>query len=81
MAQSLTKKQLKDIPVIPAGAEFASQLNRDGFASFPQNRFHQWQIAQQAGTAVALDHLVYGAAEVDIDNVEATILAHLGGFG
>ena len=40
-----------------------------------QNRLHQRQIAQQARAAVALHHLIHRAAEVDVDNVEAQVLA------
>ncbi len=46
-----------------------------------QNLLHQRQIAQQAGAAVAFHDLVHRAAEIDVDNVEAQILADLGGVG
>ena len=46
-----------------------------------QQTLHQRQIAQQAGAAVALDHLIHGAAEVDIEDIEAQVLADARGIG
>ena len=53
----------------------------DGRAHFAQQSLHQRQVAQQAGAAVALDHFIDRAAEVDIENVEAEILADARGVG
>ena len=67
--------------IVPAGAVLHGERDGDGGADFAQQAFHQRQIAQQAGAAVALDHFVDGAAEVEIEDVEAQILADAGGFG
>ena len=45
-----------------------------------QKSLHQRQIAQQAGAAVALHHFVHRAAEIDVDDVEAQILADARGI-
>ena len=67
--------------IVPAGAELHGERNRDGGADFAQHPLHQRQIAQQAGAAVALHHLVHRAAEVDIEDVEAQVLADARGVG
>ncbi len=67
--------------IVPAGAELHGERDGDGGAYIAQQRSDQRQVAQQAGAAVALDDFVDGAAEVEIEDVEAEILADAGGVG
>ena len=67
--------------VVPSGAEFHRQRNGNGRLHGAQKSFDQRQIAQQAGTAIAPDHFLHRAAEVDIDVIEAQILAIPRGIG
>ena len=67
-------------PVVPAGAELDGQRNGDGRAHFAQQPLHQRQVAQQPGAAVALHDLINGAAEVEIHNIEAQVLADARGI-
>ena len=57
-----------------SGIEMAARTCRS-------RRLDQRQVAQQARAAVALHHLVHRAAEVDIDDVEAQVLADARGVG
>ena len=50
-------------------------------AHLAQKPFDQRQIAQQSRAAVALHHFLHRAAEVDIDDIEAQILADARGVG
>ena len=67
--------------VIPTGAIFQRERNRDGGTHRAQQLLHQGQVAQQARSAVALDDLIHRTAEVNIQNVEAKILADARGIG
>ena len=69
------------VVIAPAGAVLHGERDGDGGADFAQHAFHQRQIAQQAGAAVALDDFVDRAAEVEIEDVEAQVLADARGFG
>ena len=69
-----------DLALVPTGAAFHGKRDGDGLADGSQEALHQGQIAQQTGPAVALDHLVDGAAEVDIDDVEPEVLANARGI-
>ena len=46
-----------------------------------QKPFDQRKISQQAGTAIAADHFFHRTSEVDVDMVEAEILAIARGIG
>ena len=67
--------------VVPAGAELHGERNRNRGAHFTQDALDQRQVAQQARAAVALDHFVHRAAEVDVEDIEAQILADARGVG
>ena len=55
--------------------------NGDGLAHLAQQPLHQRQVAQQAGAAVALHHFVHRAAEIEVEDVEAQVLADARGVG
>ena len=65
--------------IVPAGAVFQSERNVDGGAHLAQEPFDQRQIAEQTGAAVALHYFIHGAAEIDVEDVEAEVLADAGG--
>ena len=67
--------------IVPAGAILHREGNGDGLAHLAQQPLHQRQVAQQPGAAVALHHLIDRTAEVDVEDVEAQVLAHAGGIG
>ena len=54
---------------------FHGERNRDGGAHFAQHAADQRQIAQQARPAIALHHLIHRTSEIQIEYVEAQILA------
>ena len=67
--------------VVPTGAE----LHREGDGDRRFDGFEdvgdEGEVAEAAGAAVAADDLFDGAAEVDVDEIEAEILAVTGGVG
>ena len=67
--------------VVPSRAELAGEGNADSRAHLAENGFDQRQIAEQSGTAVAFHDFINGAAEVDVDDIEASALTNLRGFG
>ena len=67
-----------NIFVVPAGAELYREWNLDGCAHRFEDFADRGQIAQQAGAAIALDHLLRRAAEVKVDQVKAEIFDHAG---
>jgi len=77
-ARHLKRHQLE---VVPSGAELHGERNGNRLADFAQQAFHQRQIAQQTGAAIAFHYLVDGAAEVDVENVKAKIFANACGIG
>ena len=69
------------VVIAPAGAVLHGERDGDGGADLAEHTLHQGQIAQQAGTAVALDHFVDRAAEVEIEDIEPEVLADTRRFG
>jgi hypothetical protein len=67
--------------VVPSGAKLHGEGDRNRRPDLGENPFHQAQVAEAAGAAIALGDLAYGAAEVDIEDVESQVLADGGGFG
>ena len=70
-----------DVLVVPAHAELDGEGNGDGGADGLEDGLDQREVAQQAGAAVAGDDALGGAAEVEVDEVEAGVLDDAGGVG
>src|SRR5579884_1995848 len=68
-----------DFAVIPAQAKLDREWNPDGSAHLAKDAGNQRKIAQQAGAAVALHDFFGGAAEVEVDAIEAEVFDHAGG--
>ena len=76
----LRELDVDDFLVVPSGAKLDGEGNLHGGADGLEDVADERQIAQQAGASVAGDDLAGGAAEVEIDEVEAHILDDLRGF-
>ena len=61
--------------IVPSGAEFHGERNGDGGAYGSQQALDQGQIAQQTRAAIAGDYFLDRASEVDVDDIEAHVLA------
>jgi len=69
-----------DLCVAPSHAELDGEGNGDGGADGFEDGFDEREIAQQAGASVATDDALGGAAEIEIDEVEAVVFDDAGGF-
>ncbi len=65
--------------VIPAGSNLDGHRDCDGAFDFGQYLFELRQVAQQVGSAAAVNHLSGWAAAVDVDEISAGFLSDLGG--
>ncbi len=70
-----------DVFVVPAEAELDGEGDLDGGSDGLEDLLDAGEIAQEAGASVAGDDSLGGAAEVEVDEVEAGVGADLGGFG
>jgi hypothetical protein len=70
-----------DFVVVPSGAEFHGEGDFHGGAHRFKNPADQWQIAQQAGAAVALHDFLRRASKIQIDEVEAQVFDQARGVG
>jgi hypothetical protein len=64
-----------DVGVVPAEPELHGEGNRDGLADPLEDDLDERQVAQQTGAAVAVHDALGRAAEVQVDDIEARILA------
>ena len=72
--------QANNVGVVPAQAELHRERNLHRLAHGLENLFDPRQIAQQARAAVGADDLLGGAAEIEIDQVEAAFLNDASGL-
>ena len=75
------QRHADDVGVVPAHAELDREGDGDSGAHALEDDLDEREIAQQAGAAVAADDAFRGAAEVQVDEVEAGVLADAGAFG
>src|SRR6185437_10339364 len=69
-----------DLRIVPSGAKFDRERNRDGFADGAEDFTDSGQVAEQAGAAIAADDALGRATEVEIDQVKAGFFDDARGF-
>ena len=70
-----------DVVVVPAEAELDGERNCNGGAHRFEDFGDEGQVAEKAAASVAGDDAFGGAAEVEVDQVEAGLLDDAGGVG
>ena len=72
---------MDEVAVVPAEAELDGEGNRHGGADSLEDLPDQGQVAKQAAASVAGDDALGGAAEVQVDEIEAGVLDDACGVG